>query len=142
MINLNFKVVPKQFHSNSFNERLSDCTWKLGKNNPELIRLHPQWSKEPLVFVYNRNYRDIPEYSTNVIFSVGFLGEVYIERLEIDPLKHPYWCGTVVFDRNIGQLDIYNIHEWIYNPNVERSKKEGWLCATNLKDIFEVHVEL
>lgn len=140
MTNLKFRVHPRYNDTNTFSERLSDCLWKLDHNNPANFTDRPHWARELDWFVYNINY--CWRNRNQVIFSVGYLGEEYIKHYNIDPATQPYWCGIVKFDTESGKLFIDEIEEWEYINGIEGSKKTGWMCRANLKDIFMVEVKL
>lgn len=139
---INYIVVPRYKGLYYCKERLSICLWKLDRNNPARINTRPSWAEEPFYFVYNTNYTDKSEYNSQVIFSVGYLGQDYIKAHEIDPLKEPYWCGEVVFNDFTEELDIIDIKPWVYQANVEGNKKTGWIIMSDLRNLFRVEVDL
>lgn len=136
---IEFKITP---YLCSFNERLSNCLWQLDHNNFYHIEHNPKFKREPSYFVYNRNYPDRPGYETQVIFSVGYLGEPYIKYFHIDVVKQPYWCGKVVFNDFTEELDIEDFKPWEYQNEVEGSKKSGWKIVTDLRYLFRVEIDL
>lgn len=139
---INYIVTPRYKGLYDCKERLNDCLWKLEHNNPERIKTKPQWKQDPLYFVYNTNYTDREEYQTQVIFSVGYLGEEYIKHFNIDILKNPYWCGKVFFNELTEELSIKAVKPWEYQNEIEGDKKKGWIVKSDLRDLFRVEVDL